>query len=294
VGGTCGGTLVGTTYTTNSITAACTVQARFYADTCAIPPAYPSVRNTAVPTQTGTVEYTYSVIPSAMTHDLVVGLADEPVTHWDNMATRVRFRNTGIVDAAGAASASYSALNVFEYTAHTVYNVRVVLDLAAQTYDVYVAADGESETTIALDNPVQSTQSGISEINTVGEISGAYQDAYGPLVCLGALEGVADLSLFGFLPAAGARLTQSVGSVSVELETNKAATCAWGYRPGIAWGSLTQYSATGGTEHSYTLPVLNGGVYQICTRCLDTAEQTYSADSCVSWSVAADHQEAPW
>lgn len=76
--------------------------------------------------------------------------------------------------------------------------------------------------------------------------------------------------------------------VTLELTTDKAAMCRWGYQPGIAWGSLNQYDTTGGTEHAETLPVVAGGVYRVCARCLDTAAEQYTADACHAWSAAAE------
>jgi hypothetical protein len=98
--------------------------------------------------------------------------------------------------------------------------------------------------------------------------------------------------LSNIAPAAGARLALGSSAATLEVDTDVSATCRFGYRPGIAWGSLTAYGTTGGTEHSHSLAVVTGGVYQICTRCEASGE--YSADACVSWSVAPDPQEAPW
>jgi hypothetical protein len=102
------------------------------------------------------------------------------------------------------------------------------------------------------------------------------------------------VALSNLAPAAGTRLAKTSSSATLEVDTNKAATCRFGYRPGIAWGSLVTYGTTGGTEHSHALSVVTGGVYQICARCLDDAAEQYSADACASWSVAPDHQESPW
>jgi hypothetical protein len=87
------------------------------------------------------------------------------------------------------------------------------------------------------------------------------------------------------LPAQGAELAKNIAQATIGVTTSKAATCRWGYVPGLAWGSLTQYSATGGTGHESVVSTWPGLVRRICSRCLDTAADQYSADSCYEFSV---------
>jgi len=87
----------------------------------------------------------------------------------------------------------------------------------------------------------------------------------------------------GTTPVSGESLGKGSTQAALTVSTNDDATCRFGYSPGIAWGSLTEYDTTGGTEHSHTLPVVAGGVYRICTRCYDDATEQYSEDSCTSF-----------
>jgi hypothetical protein len=96
----------------------------------------------------------------------------------------------------------------------------------------------------------------------------------------------------GLVPAMNTKFAKTTTQVSTEITTDKAATCRFGGIPGITWGSLNQYDTTGTTAHSETLSVVAGGVYQVCSRCLDTAAQQYSADACTSFSV--DAQPKSW
>jgi hypothetical protein len=95
------------------------------------------------------------------------------------------------------------------------------------------------------------------------------------------------MTVSGLVPVSGTKLAKTTTSTPIEVTTSDAATCRWGTIPNITWSSLTPYSTTGGTTHSSTLPVVAGGVYQLCTRCLDTNLSVYSADSCTSFSVNA-------
>jgi hypothetical protein len=102
------------------------------------------------------------------------------------------------------------------------------------------------------------------------------------------------VTISGLVPAINTKFAKTTTQVSVEITTDKAATCRFGGTPGITWGSLNQYDTTGATAHSETLSVVAGGVYQICSRCLDTAAQQYSADSCTSFSVDAKPKSWWW
>jgi hypothetical protein len=93
------------------------------------------------------------------------------------------------------------------------------------------------------------------------------------------------------IPESGTKLAKTATSTTIGITTDVAATCRWGGRPSLAWGDLTAFSTTGGTTHSSTLPVVAGGVYQMCARCLTTL---YSADSCTSFSVDAQSKSWWW
>ena len=114
-------------------------------------------------------------------------------------------------------------------------------------------------------------------------LSGAVEVARASTPDIGAFESIGPI-LSNIVPAANARLAATSTTATLEVNTNVDATCRFGYRPGIDWGSLTEYDVTGGQAHSHSLSVVAGGIYLICTRC--EANGTYSNDSCVPWSVA--------
>lgn len=93
------------------------------------------------------------------------------------------------------------------------------------------------------------------------------------------------------LPPSGTKMEKTTTTTTIGVTTDIAASCRWGGRPSLAWEDLTAFSTTGGTTHSSALPVVAGGVYQMCARCFTTS---YSDDFCTSFSVDAKPKSWWW
>jgi hypothetical protein len=185
VGGTCGGNLVGETYTTNVITSNCSVIVDYLASICTLQPESGAVTYGIATQSNTTFTYRYSVTPAATTHDIVVGHVNGDYTSYDSYLTRARFRPTGVVDAGGPTS--YSALNVFNYQIGVQYDVRMVVNLPAGTYSMWVAPAGGEEVVIAQDLGIQNTQAGVTTVDRAG-VAVSPGTTTGAYVCLTGLE----------------------------------------------------------------------------------------------------------
>lgn len=119
--------------------------------------------NEAIPPQTGTFTATFDAVPLVIKQDTVIGLSQEEAGAYTNLAAIVRFNNTGTIDARRGGA--YAAQTSEPYTAHTSYRFRIVVDIPAHTYSVYVTAPGKSETLIAKDYPFRTEQSGATSLN---------------------------------------------------------------------------------------------------------------------------------
>ena len=87
------------------------------------------------------------------------------------------------------------------------------------------------------------------------------------------------------LRSAGApsgNLPAATGSVLLELDTNKAATCRWASQAGIGYGSMnpnnTFTADVAGKHHEFTLSVLDDRLYRIHVRCQDGSGNTNTDD----------------
>lgn len=175
MGGTCGGNLAGTTYTTNTIASACSVQASFIPTSCALDPSNSTATNVAMTAQTGTFTYLFSVIPAATSHDLTLGHTNGNWTAYTSYSTTVRFASNGVVDARNGTG--YGADVVYNYLPNTQYNVRIVANVLTDTYNAYIAVDGQAETQIASNYAFRTTATSLNNFAYVG-LSGAATGAY--------------------------------------------------------------------------------------------------------------------
>lgn len=180
VGGTCGGSLASTTYTTTVITANCSVVANFIPSSCSLLNTENTPASTSMATQTGTFTYRFSIIPAATTHDIVGGHTNGTWTAYSSYATGVLFGTAGTVTVRNGGS--YTATTTFNYVANAQYNVRMLVNVAAHTYSVWVAPDGGSETQIASNYAFRTDQASVTQLNNFAFVS-ATGTTLGAYVC---------------------------------------------------------------------------------------------------------------
>jgi hypothetical protein len=107
-----------------------------------------SWQNTAMTSQTGTFTATFDATPSASPTNSVVGLSNGAQTAYANFACLARFNPTGQIDAYNGTA--YAAASTINYSAGVSYHFRLVVNIAAKTYSVYVTPTGGSELTVGL------------------------------------------------------------------------------------------------------------------------------------------------
>jgi hypothetical protein len=171
------------------------------------------------------------------------------------------------------------------------YTVYEENNVVLNNYNPVIEGSSDNRTIISADNLTGTRTSGILDANyNLAESYSAYLGTHGAEIS----SSQPLLAISGLVPAMNTKFAKTTTQVSVEITTDKAATCRFGGTPGITWGSLNQYDTTGTTAHSETLSVVAGGVYQVCSRCLDTATQQYSTDSCTSFSIDAKPKSWWW
>jgi hypothetical protein len=116
------------------------------AQTCVTATAGGSWQNTVMASQTGTFTATFDATPSASPTNSVVGLSNGAQTAYANFACLARFNPTGDIDARNGAA--YAAASTIPYSAGVSYHFRLVVNIAAQTYSIFVTPAGGSELTV--------------------------------------------------------------------------------------------------------------------------------------------------
>lgn len=97
----------------------------------------------------GAVTTEFDVTPLADGIDGVMGYADTSTTvsGYTDLAMIIRMNTSGYFDARNGSG--YASLTAVPYHANTKYHVKMIADMFAKTYDVYVTPEGGSEVKIA-------------------------------------------------------------------------------------------------------------------------------------------------
>jgi len=104
-------------------------------------------QNAVMTSQTGTFTATFDATPSASPTNAVVALSNGAQTAYASFACLARFNTSGQIDAYNGTA--YGASTI-PYSANVAYHFRLVVNVTAQTYSVYVTPAGGSELTVGL------------------------------------------------------------------------------------------------------------------------------------------------
>ncbi|MGA3006949.1 MAG: chitobiase/beta-hexosaminidase C-terminal domain-containing protein [Opitutaceae bacterium] len=114
------------------------------------------------PAATGTFTATFDATPSASPENAVVGLSSGAATSYNNLACIARFNPTGGIDAYNGTAYGTAATS---YLANVSYHFRMVVNLSAHTYSVYVTPAGGSEQTVGLNFAFRSTANTMTSLD---------------------------------------------------------------------------------------------------------------------------------
>ncbi len=119
-------------------------------------------QNFSMITQTGVFTAEFDAIPNAAPIDGVTGLSAGTATNYTSLAAIVRFSPTGVIDARNGNA--YAAATAINYTAGESYHFRMVVNVPARTYSVFVQPAGGTEVTLASNYAFRSEQSSVSNL----------------------------------------------------------------------------------------------------------------------------------
>ena len=125
--------------------------------------------NFSFPTQATNFTASFDVAPSQPGEDAVIGLAATNAADYTDLAAIVRFNNTNTIDVRNGSA--YSADASVPYSAGTTYHVRMVVNLSAHTYSVYVTPQGGSEIALATNYAFRTEQATDASLSDIGGFS---------------------------------------------------------------------------------------------------------------------------
>jgi len=137
--------------------------------------------NTAFANQTGTFTVQFEATPSAALMDTVMALSSGVKTAFSGFACLTRFNVDGNIDARNAGE--YLADNVIPYSANVTYTFRMVVNIPAHTYSIYVTPAGGTEQTVGTDFAFRSDQSTVTNLDHWGVVMTASGAAGTNTVC---------------------------------------------------------------------------------------------------------------
>jgi hypothetical protein len=123
--------------------------------------------STSFPVQTRIFTATFDAIPSpAAPINDVVAISDGAQNQINKFPVIVAFSETGYILARNGSN--YTAVNAIRYTSDATYHFRVVIDVPAHTYAVYVTPPGGTEVTVGTSFAFRSEANGVRSLNFVG------------------------------------------------------------------------------------------------------------------------------
>ena len=104
--------------------------------------------NSSFTAQTGTFTATVAATPSGSPINSVIGLSDGSQSAYTELAAIARFNPSGNIDAYNGSSGAYEAASTIPYKAGTSYLFEYDVNVATQTYTVYVTPGGGTKTLV--------------------------------------------------------------------------------------------------------------------------------------------------
>ena len=120
--------------------------------------------------QSGTFTVQFDALPSGTASNAVVGLSLGPQTAHAGFAGMVTFSSSGNILARNGGA--YTAQTTVPWSAGTSYRFRLVLNVPAHTYSIFVRAAGGAEQTIGAGYAFRTEQAAVTSLNNYGVFVG--------------------------------------------------------------------------------------------------------------------------
>jgi hypothetical protein len=219
-------------------------------------------QDAAMTSQTGTFTATFDATPSAAPTNSVIALSNGAQTAYANFACLARFNPSGDIDAYNGSVPGYAAASLIPYSAGSSYHFRLVVNVAAQTYSIFVTPAGGSEQTVGLNYAFRISA---TSLNYWGVYVSSTSGGTGT-------DTVCSFSTGGFTISASAGSGGSIspsGSITVPFGANQTFTITPGFEEAVAdvqvdgasVGAVTSY-AFNNVQANHTISATFKGIGQ--------------------------------
>ncbi len=124
--------------------------------------------NSSFSAQTGSFTATFSATPSGNDINTVMGLSNGPQTAYTGLAAIVRFNPSGFIDAYDGTA--YSAASSIPYGGGNMYTFEFDVNVAAQTYTVYVTPRGGTKTLLGLNFAFRTSSPKLNNLSLFAQV----------------------------------------------------------------------------------------------------------------------------
>jgi hypothetical protein len=120
--------------------------------------------NNPFPMKAGMFTVRFDGTPSSAGADAVMGLSNGAAAEYNDLAVNIRFATTGNIDARNGGA--YAAAATVPYMANMKYDFRIVVNVTAHTYSVFVTPPGGQEQTLAMGYAFRTQQNNVTSLNS--------------------------------------------------------------------------------------------------------------------------------
>ena len=115
--------------------------------------------------QTGSFEVSFDATPLADKIDVFTGISASAPRSAADVSAIVRFNDTGTIDVRNGGA--FRADQNLGYSANKVYRVRMVINVASNTYSVFVTPAGQPEVSLATNYAFRTQRVAVQSLNKI-------------------------------------------------------------------------------------------------------------------------------
>jgi len=127
--------------------------------------------NTPFASQSGAFTVSFDATPSASKQNALVALSSGAGSAYTAFANLVNFETSGVIDARNGGA--YSSQTTVPYTGGLTYHLRLVVNVPAHTYSIFVTPPGGAELTIGTNFAFRTEQNTVTHIDNYGALVNA-------------------------------------------------------------------------------------------------------------------------
>ncbi len=239
-------------------------------------------QNSTIDSFSDLFEADFDATPQAAGVDGVIGLSQGAATDYSGLAAAVRFNTNNTIDVRNGGV--YAADATVPYTPGTKYHVRLAIDVAAHSYDVFVQPAGGTEQKIAAGYAFRTEQQGVTAINNWGICSSLGATQVCDFTAAATTRNKPPVATMTVTPQDGeAPLAVSCDASGSSDPDGKFVSYAWNWGDSATSGTASASANTAQAAHTYSEP----GNYTVTLTVTDDAGASSSATTQVTVKAAA-------